>query len=601
MSRPDAPFINNAMKLNNRLLLSVLVVTSLVSGCDSFKRAGSEKIYDAQILDCNGNLLVSFAPYTGTNSHRSIENIHHYGNLAYRTLGHYDPPLIVNDGYGLVWSCRDELFSGHTLKRTINIRLQAVADSLLRKSLAGKEHLESACIVVQNIMTGEIPVIVNLGRNFENELSECFNYAVREYEPGEVLSPASWMVALDDGMAYSHADLSDAIASGKLSRVYEMVPDHYVRTLKSFFLPDYYDGLGIDGLSIEICSPESANWNSSAVQHLIHGRDMFMSPVHVAAFYSSLAAGRISAPELVRNRASGCCGDFYDNIDTDIIMDALDSVGGAGLVGRESVSWKIAYDNGNEKKYSAETFAGIFPVNFPEYSIACVLFEDLPASGNEQVSGIAKNVSASLSEVIAGEDYEHYKSQESEVTTLCSEDGVVKVETWDTGTGGTSPNFRSEMYLKRPSGKYVKVNAEFLSDVFVQDLHCVRKNDGNCYYFAVCYGRASSIEATRWVKAFRLTINGGVMEVDLLDGKWRSEDERMKLYVDYDIPQWYDMFESCGFDWLFHYDASSCELYVPQTDGMNLLDGYDVLHFDGEKFVASCERKLKLEKCEDNI
>lgn len=48
-------------------------------------------------------------------------------------------------------------------------------------------------------------------------------------------------------------------------------------------------------------------------------------------------------------------------------MDALDSVGGAGLVGRESVSWKIAYDNGNKKKYSAETFAGIFPVNFPEY------------------------------------------------------------------------------------------------------------------------------------------------------------------------------------------------------------------------------------------
>lgn len=541
MSRPDAPFINNAMKLNNRLLLSVLVVTSLVSGCDSCKRTDS----------------------------------------------------------GL--RCRDELFSGHTLETTINIRLQAVADSLLRKALAGMEHLESACIVVQNIMTGEIPVIVNLGRNFENELSECFNYAVREYEPGEVLSPASWMVALDDGMAYSHADLSDAIASGKLSRVYEMVPDHYVRTLKSFFLPDYYDGLGIDGLSIEICSPESANWNSSAVQHLIHGRDMFMSPVHVAAFYSSLAAGRISAPELVRNRASGCCGDFYDNIDTDIIMDALDSVGGAGLVGRESVSWKIAYDNGNEKKYSAETFAGIFPVNFPEYSIACVLFEDLPASGNEQVSGIAKNVSASLSEVIAGEDYEHYKSQESEVTILCSEDGVVKVETWDTGTGGTSPNFRSEMYLKRPSGKYVKVNAEFLSDVFVQDLHCVRKSDGNCYYFAVCYGRASSVEAAKWVKAFRLNINGGVMEVDLLDGKWRSEDERMKLYVDYDIPQWYDMFESCGFDWLFHYDASSCELHVPQTDGLNLLDGYDVLYFNGEKFVASGERKLELEKCEDNI
>ena len=171
MSRPDAPFINNAMKLKNRLLLSVLVVTSLVSGCDSFQRAGSglQKIYDAQILET-----------------------------------------------------------------TINIRLQAVADSLLRKALAGMEHLESACIVVQNIMTGEIPVIVNLGRNSENELSEDYNYAVRKYEPGEVLSPASWMVALDDGMAYSHADLSDAIASGKLSRVYEMVPDHYARTLKSF-------------------------------------------------------------------------------------------------------------------------------------------------------------------------------------------------------------------------------------------------------------------------------------------------------------------------------------------------------------------------------
>lgn len=541
MSRPDAPFINNAMKLKNRLLLFVLVVTSLVSGCDSFKRAGSG------------------------------------------------------------WSCRDELFSGHTLETTINIKWQAAADSLLRKALAGMEYLKSACIVVQNITTGEIPVIVNLGRNVENELSEYYNYAVNEkYEPGESLSPASWMVALDDGMAYSHADLSDAIASGKLSRVYEMVPDHYVRTLKSFFLPDYYDGLGIKGLSIDICSPASAGWNSSTVRHLVHGRDMFMSPVHVAAFYSSLAAGRISAPKLVRNRTSGGYGDFSDNIDTGIIMDALDSAGGAGLVGLESVSWRIVHDNGNKEKYSAETFAGIFPVNFPEYSIACVLFENLPASGNEQVSGIAQNVSSRLSEVIAGEDYEHYKSQESEVTTLCSEDGVVKVETWDTGTGGTSPNFRSEMYLKRPSGKYVKVNAEFLSDAFVQELHCVRKNDGNCYYFAVCYGRASSIEAAKWVIAFRLNING-VMEADLLDGKWRSEDERMKLYVDYDIPQWYDMFESCGFDWLFHYDASSCELYVPQTDGLNLLDGYDVLHFDGEKFVASGERKLELEKCEDNI
>ena len=593
------------MKQKKKLLLCILAGIALLCGCCCIPRVGAvlhsiavrcglvqEAIYDARILDRNGNVLVSFAPYNGTNKHRSVENIHHYGDLAYRTLGHYDPTLIVNDGDGLVWSCRDELFSGHTLKTTIDIKLQADADSLLRKAFDGMKHLKYACLVVQNVITGEIPVIVNLGRNFEGGLSESYNYAVKEgYEPGEVLSPASWMVALDDGMAYSRAELSDVIASGKLPKVYEMVPDHYVRSLKSFFLPDYYDGLGIKLCSIDICSPASASWNSSTVRHLVQGRDMFMAPVYVAAFYSSLAAGRIIAPRLVGDENYCGYGDFSDNIDADIIIDALDSAGGAGLVGRESVSWSIVHNNGNEEKYAAETFAGIFPVNFPEYSIACVLFKDFPASGNEQVSGIARNVSAGLSEVIAGDDYKHYESQEDDVSIVCSEDGVVKVETWDTGTGGTSPNFRSEMYLKRPSGKCVKVNAPFLSDVFVQDIHCVRKNDGDCYYFAVCYGRASSIEAEKCVTAFRLTENG-VTEVDLLDGKWRPEDERMKLYVDYDILQWNDMSETCGFDWLFHYDASVCELYVPQTDGQNLLDGYDVLRFDGGKFVKTGKRKL---------
>ena len=585
------------------LLLWLVAGTALLSGCDSFPRVSTalhriavrcglahDAIYDAQVLDRKGNVLVSFAPYKGENSHRSLENVYHYGDLAFQTIGFYDPTMKINSDFGIVGAHKEELYSGEKVETTLDMTWQAMADSLLREAFPEMEHLRKACLVVQNVWTGAVPVIVNLERT-EKGISEGYNYSVDyRYEPGEVMAPASWLAALQDGIAYSGEGLSDAVASGKLAKAYGMVPDHYARTLRSFLLPCDYNYFGVrehEGLTI--CSPSSADWSPSTPERLVHGRDMFMSPIYVLSFYSSLVSGEITAPYVVRDGISRYFGDLPDDIDMKIIFDTFEQVGGADLTGRSSVSWRYLRNLGN---YASETFAGVFPAEAPDYAVVCVLFTDVLSSGNEAVSGVAEKVSARLSEKIMGEDYEPSGERLGDEKFTCfSEDGIVKAVSWDTGTGGTSPNFACEFYLKRPSGKFVRENVKYFSDMFIDSVHCVRKDDGSCYYFAICYGRSSSQEAELALVAFKIEDNG-IHIVDILDGKWRPEDERENLYVMYNIREKNAMIEEYGWDWIFHYDASSQELCVPISEGYGLTERYQVLRFDGKRFIDCGERTL---------
>ena len=110
---------------------------------------------------------------------------------------------------------------------TLDSCWQQKADSLLRKAIRSDKRIKGACIAVMNVWSGNVPVIVNFSRNANVDeyynLAACFGY-----EPGPVMEPLTWTVALDDGMFNSDAGLKESIASGCILEAYKNIPGHYV-------------------------------------------------------------------------------------------------------------------------------------------------------------------------------------------------------------------------------------------------------------------------------------------------------------------------------------------------------------------------------------
>lgn len=102
---------------------------------------------------------------------------------------------------------------------TIDTCWQRKADSLLRNAIRGDKRIKGACIAAMNVWSGDVPVMVNLGQNAEAD--EYYNFAAcLGYEPGPVMEPLTWTVALDDGMFNSEAGLKESAASGNIPKAY---------------------------------------------------------------------------------------------------------------------------------------------------------------------------------------------------------------------------------------------------------------------------------------------------------------------------------------------------------------------------------------------
>lgn len=157
-----------------------------------------------------------------------------------------------------------------------------------------------------------------------------------------------------------------------------------------------------------------------------------------------------------------------------------------------------------------------------------------------------------------------------------SRNGKVRLYSWDTEMGGTSPAFVS--YLQYESGDTI------IMDFFVpcSDSRYICSNDvrkdgyevydgfdvNNLYqidtpespaYIAVAYYRSSSIEGSQSAVAFRI-IDGKATKIDFVTkGK---KDNRAE--ADYNIPDWYFTTDGLGWDWVMAFDDKTKTLYVPE-------------------------------------
>lgn len=354
-----------------RILAGVLALAAITLGARwlAFRRVDNQ-IYKAHVLDRNWKVLAGFERGKRMGRKVAVEmcpNTVTYrgGALAQSVLGYYCPDIPFNNSSGLIGAHEEELYSGKDIMTTIDLGWQRLADSLLWNEAKDIQGFEQACLVVMDVRNGELPVIVNLSNESDDGYGLGNRAMEQEYEPGPVMEPLTWTVALKDGMFRSKEAMAEVISSGKIAKTYKAMPEHFTRSFKDCLLQDGYIRDDIhEANNAVIYGPESKDWSESMVDELAQGWTMKMTATHIAAFYSTLATGVRRLPYLVkkiRNEEPKIIGE-----ERSLIIGKLDEYGSANLVGRSSKSRWCGY--------AAETFAGIFPKENPQFAIVCAVF-----------------------------------------------------------------------------------------------------------------------------------------------------------------------------------------------------------------------------------
>ena len=182
-----------------------------------------------------------------------------------------------------------------------------------------------------------------------------------------------------------------------------------------------------------------------------------------------------------------------------------------------------------------------------------------------------------------------------EVFTCVSEDSRMTFQCWDTGMGGTCPEYAVICQFLTKDGKSITENlrGEEGSPAWVPSVHSIKSDDGSTYYLAIRKHRASSNDGYMWVDAFVID-HDSLKRVNMFDSSIDEDD----LCVNYYISDWYFTTNGEGWDWLYEYDTKSRDLYIPTTVSFEesipvITDRYRVYHFNGKKFVYQGEHSHK--------
>ena len=366
---------------------------------------------------------------------------------------------------------RQDPIPGYDVRTMLDLDLQAKADSALRAAIGSDETLYAGCMVLMEVKTGAIKAIVNLDRTEDGHLKENYNYAIgRSYEPGDVVSTLTLSAALqdhlisslDDEIATFHGrtpnlsqdmqildyerstgkrDISILEGFKRSSRYvmadvalrYKDTPQYYTEGLKALCLPEDLD-FDIVGLrDVDIVGPGTAYWTDTTLPSMGFGYAWTLTPLHVLAFYNTLAAGgkmmkpylveqlepydgdpkgfveygpkvlkeKVLRPDVLAEVTRGLKACVEDGT-AQVLRGAKYPVAGKTGTARQILPKneqadpeKDPYSDSKGRHQYAATFAGFFPADAPRYSIICTIFTNTtakPAYGGDAPAKVVKDV-----------------------------------------------------------------------------------------------------------------------------------------------------------------------------------------------------------------
>lgn len=208
-------------------------------------------------------------------------------------------------------------------------------------------------------------------------------------------------------------------------------------------------------------------------------------------------------------------------------------------------------------------------------------------------SGCSNTGTSNLKKETANLDSLYYpldsiQSNGDPVHVAASEDGKMKFYSWNTGEGGTCPDFGILCQFRTDDGASKVIDVSNHNGIgWVSRVHSIQKEDGSTYYLAVSFHQASSNDGYAWVSAFAID-GDSIKQVHVIDASPLQDQDENDFDVNYCISAWYDATRGEGYDWIHEYDANSHDLYVPQTIDASpfpeISDWYHVYHFNGKRF-----------------
>ena len=170
------------------------------------------------------------------------------------------------------------------------------------------------------------------------------------------------------------------------------------------------------------------------------------------------------------------------------------------------------------------------------------------------------------------------------IHVAASEDGNMKFYSWNTGEGGTCPDFGILCQFRTSDGNSKVIDVSENSTFgWVKCIHSIKIDDGETIYLVLSVHQASSNDGYRWVDACQIK-NDTLQAIHVVD-------DDNAFTVNYFISEWYSTTQEEGADWIIEYDSENRDLYVAQTNEESemsfplITDWYRVYHFNGKKFV----------------
>lgn len=377
------------------------------------------------------------------------------GQALYRRLagGHWKP---VNDGNEI------EPLDGNDIKTTIDINLQDVSETALKKALQ-YHRADFGCVALMEVETGHLKAVVNLGNDGKGNYIEKENYAVAgRFDPGSTFKLASYMALLEENKiqatdtiqtgngryrfydrdmtdskpnGYGLITVQDAFERSSNVAVSKLVVRHFGATPQRFL--EYLSKFGLTeplGFQMKgegkpyIKKTSDPTWSGTSLPWLSVGYEMLLSPLHILTFYNAVANnGKMIQPIIVTevSRADEVIESFEpivlrDEICSEQTLETLRKML-EGVVERGTASnirnadYKIAGKTGTAQKlinghYTQNyytSFAGYFPAHKPKYS--CIVVIDNPQGFNYSGSDVAAPVFKEIADKVYARDIQMHK------------------------------------------------------------------------------------------------------------------------------------------------------------------------------------------------
>jgi len=408
-----------------------------------FKKARSEK--NRYIIICEGIDSLTFEHLHQLpmfRQHPAVSGIiieprqvrqYPYGSLARRTIGfirryptgannigiegRYDYLLSGEDGYEIVRSkwvkwpllpakqkvrkTAVQPKDGDDIRLTLDIGLQAKADSALRGATEGNLDVEGGCLVLVDVKSGAIRSMVNLLRDEDGAFKEYYNVAVaRPFEPGAMLSPVMDIAARKCG--------SDGFSLEALKGKEQP----FVDTLRNVVCGGEWNRSDWDILGmgkIRTVLPHDYYWSKSPLESFEKGYGIQAPSLDYLALYTALARGGEGARLHLVERDSVECYQLCTEEQAESLKQSLSDAmrqymafksTNVSIVGKAGFSYipqrTRSYVSDDGKMAIQSSFAGFFPTDEPEYSIICMVYTKPAFKNNPVVVEASSRVAADL-------------------------------------------------------------------------------------------------------------------------------------------------------------------------------------------------------------